>query len=435
MNYPSLPDYPELIEKFTSLAQLKLEYGSDKAKIEEIISKSKKSFNDLSELLYSLPIDENLKKREPDELEEIKILRPKGPRKLWTNFNEELYNKKLEGALLGRIAGCTLGAPVEFYSIETMENLAKETGLSYPPTEYWKYVPDPYSKRYQFSPRESYTSTKMDGVPVDDDIVYTILGLLIAEDFGKDFTTADLGNGWLKYLPHACTAEHVALENLKKGVSPYDCGSQNNPYCEWIGAFIRSDPWGYLAPGLPEKAAELAYRDAYISHRRQGIYGEMFFAAVISAAFDVKDLHELFEIGLSELPADCTFANEMRRVITEAPKIKNYKQARETCDLWYNGMAKAHTINNAALVIWGLFLGGYDFTKTIGETVAMGMDNDCTAATAGSILGAIIGKDNIPSHWYSKFNNKIYTYMNGVPEVKITDILKRFSLQAKMHFQ
>ena len=430
MKYAEYPNYTELMERFVSLAEQKQEYGSDNKAIEEIISDSLKSITGLMEKLESLPVNENLQKKEPDDLEKIKALRPKGPRKLWDKFDGKIYLKKIEGALLGRMAGCTLGAPVEFWSIEAMANLAKETGMNFPPDKYWSYVPDPYLKRYQMSMREAYTSEKMNGVPVDDDIIYTLLGLLIAEDYGINFSTNDLAKGWIKYLPYACTAEHIALENLKKGVSALDTGSTGNPFCEWIGAFIRADPWGYLAPAWPERAAELAYRDAYLSHRRQGIYGEMFFAALISAAFAVKDLYQLFEIGLSEIPENCTFANEIRYAVEEAPKIKNYLQAREAMDKRYKGMAKAHTINNAVLVIWGLLLGNYEFTKTIGELVAIGMDNDCTAATAGSILGAILEKENIPDHWYNKFNNKIFTYINGVPEMQITDVIKRFSIQA-----
>ncbi|MCK5738328.1 ADP-ribosylglycohydrolase family protein [bacterium] len=108
----------------------------------------------------------------------------------------------------------------------------------------------------------------MDGVPVDDDITYTLLGLLILEEFGPNFTTDDVAQAWLKYLPHACTAEAVALKNLKQGIPPLLAGETQNPYCEWIGADIRSAPWGYLAPGWREKAAEMAYYDAFLSHRR-----------------------------------------------------------------------------------------------------------------------------------------------------------------------
>ena len=62
----------------------------------------------------------------------------------------------------------------------------------------------------------------------------------------------------------------------------------DNCFLNWIGADIRSDPWGYAAPGYPEKAAEIAYRDAYVSHRRNGIYAAMYFSAAISAAFTVN---------------------------------------------------------------------------------------------------------------------------------------------------
>ena len=66
----------------------------------------------------------------------------------------------------------------------------------------------------------------------------------------------------------------------------------------------------------------------------------------------------------------------------------------------------------------------------IGEIVAMGYDNDCTAATAGSIFGAVKGFDAIPGKWYKAFNNKVLTYINGHPEFEIEDIILRFEKQA-----
>ncbi|MEI8189341.1 MAG: ADP-ribosylglycohydrolase family protein, partial [candidate division NC10 bacterium] len=80
----------------------------------------------------------------------------------------------------------------------------------------------------------------------------------IVEKFGPAFTIEQAGIAWQKYLPLACTAEKVALQNLKNGCPASKTGEKNNPYSEWIGAFIRADPWAYMAPGWPEKAAELA---------------------------------------------------------------------------------------------------------------------------------------------------------------------------------
>jgi ADP-ribosylglycohydrolase len=96
----------------------------------------------------------------------------------------------------------------------------------------------------------------------------------------------------------------------------------------------------------------------------------------------------------------------------------------------FRGMNPVHTINNACLTIWGITLGGKDFTKVIGETVAMGMDNDCTAATAGSIVGAVLGKKGIPARWYKSFDNTIHSYLIGKKRFALDDVLKRFKKQA-----
>ena len=332
--------------------------------------------------------------------------------------------------MLGRLAGCTLGAPVEFWPIEKMEALTQENGEPFPPVKYWESVPEPLELRYQMSKREEYTWAKMDGVPVDDDIVYTLLGLLVVEEFGPDFSVAENGKAWLKYLPYACTAEEIALQNLKTGVPAEQAADINNPYCEWIGADIRADPWGYMAPGWPEKATDMAYRDAYLSHRRQGIYGEMFFSAAISAAFAVDDPLDAFNIGLTEIPEQCALARAVHWALEEAPRIHHYRQAREAVDEYFKGMNRVHTINNACLTIFGITIGGADLGKVIGETVAMGMDNDCTAATAGSIVGAIVGKEGISEDWYRKFHDTMHSYLIGKPSFSIRDVLKRFHSQA-----
>lgn len=373
--------------------------------------------------------------QQPNKLQKIKQLRPNGPRRIWDKLDEVIYRDKLEGSLLGRLAGCTLGAPVELWSIEDMNSLANENGDTFPPEDYWSNVPNPLDLRYEFSTRESYTRDKLNGVPVDDDIVYTLLGLLITESHGTNFTTNNVGESWLRYLPYACTAEDITLKNLKAGHSAMTAGEIDNPYDELIGADIRSDPWGYMAPGWPEFAAEMAYRDAYISHRKNGIYGEMFFSAAISAAFTVDNPLDALKIGLSEIPKDCELANAINWAFDLAPKITNYQEARNAVDERFNGMHKVHTINNACLTLWGLKIGGTDLTKVIGETVAMGLDNDCTAATAGSIVGAVVGKSKIAEHWYRNFNDTIHSYLIGHPSFSIIDILDRFNKQASQCLQ
>jgi ADP-ribosylglycohydrolase len=429
MAYPKQPDLNGIVGQMSLYAQLKHEYGA--AGIESVFAEAEKALSACLDRMRNLPIDPELAKKEPNELRKVKARRPDGPRRLWERFDRKAYLERLEGAMLGRFAGCTLGAPVEGWPIDRMENLARENGQAFPPTEYWIKVPDPKGLRYGTSARESYTRDKMNGVPVDDDITYTLLGLLVVEDFGPRFTIAQNGQAWLKYLPYACTAEKVALDNLRKGIRAEKSGETENPYCEWIGADIRSDPWGYLAPGCPEFAADMAYRDAYVSHRRNGIYGEMFFSAAISAAFAANDAIEALEIALTEIPKECAMAKAVRWALDAAPGVRNYKEARAAMDERFKGMHFVHTINNACLTIWGLTIGGKDVSRVIGETVAMGMDNDCTAATAGSIIGAIVGKSGVPSHWTRNFNNTVHSYIIDHKEFRIDDLVERFAAQAK----
>ncbi len=428
MTYPQTPDYRRLVEQITLYTQLKHEHGAEG--IAPILAQTESALQQAVDALRALPGDAEMGLHEPDDLAGIQALRPDGPRKLWDGFDEPAYRERLSGALLGRMAGNVLGAPVEFWTIERMASLAKENGEVFPPTDYWRYVPNPFALRYETTPVEAYTRDKLNGVPVDDDLAYTLLGLLVLEDFGPDFDIEDIGRAWVKYLPFACTAEDVALRNLRAGVPALQAGATDNPYNEWIGADIRSDPWGYLAPGLPERAAEMAYRDAYISHRRQGIYGEMFFTAAIAAAFALDDPVEALEIGLTEIPAQCALTQAARWALDIAPQIGDYRQARDAMEERFRGMHRVHTINNACLTIWGITIGGTDFTRVIAETVAMGMDNDCTAATAGSIVGAIVGKQGIPEHWYRNFGDTVHSYLIGHPSFSIRDLIERFTTQA-----
>lgn len=429
MPYPDTHSLKELVEMITLYSQLKHERGS--TGITPLLKSSERTLRNTLRSIQRLPHKRARSQAEPDTLSAIRHVRPPGPRRIWRTLPPE-YHQRLEGAFLGRCAGCILGAPVELWPVERMQNLARENGESFPPEDYWKRVPFPDETRYRRNTRLEYTRNGMNGVPVDDDIIYTILGLLIIERYGPDFTTAQAGKAWLDLLPYACTAEEKALENLRNGVPASRAAEIDNPWCDWIGADIRADAWGYIAAGWPEKAAEMAYRDARLSHRRQGVYGAMYFAAVIAAAFTVTDPVEALYIGLTEIPRQCALAHAVRWALRTGPGISSYREARLLVDKRFNGMHPVHTINNACLTIFGIVLGGRDFTRVIGETVAMGLDNDCTAATAGSIYGAASGRSGIPARWHRRFNNTVHSYITGRPRLTISGLMRRFTRQARL---
>ena len=326
MSYPKQPDFRKLTSDIAEYARLGHEYGAPG--VQELLDEAEAALVSVKRRLMLLEGDPALASNEPDDYGRILELRPCGPRRIWENFNLAEYDRRLRGAILGRFAGCVLGAPVEFWSVEKMERWAAHIGDTFPPVDYWSRIKDECAVRYGKSQCIDYTRSAMDGIPVDDDIAYTQLGLLIAEEYGLNFTTADVGRAWLKYLPYACTAEEVALAALNAGTSADRAAESDNPYAQWIGADIRSDPWGYLAPGLPEVAARMAYRDARLSHRRNGVYGEMFFSAAIAAAFEVDDPIEAVKIGLTEIPTGCSLAGAVRWALDERKNIRDYKAAR-----------------------------------------------------------------------------------------------------------
>ncbi len=342
------------------------------------------------------------------------------------NISIEKYRDKLRAALIGRFAGCILGCPVEGWTMDMIESYAKECGIGTPPEEYWTQAPNPDQERYIYYTFKNYTKPHFDGYPGDDDIAYTLLSLFITEEYGKSFTLQNVADAWIKYITLAWTAEDVALKNLQKGIAPEKAAEIDNPYMELIGADIRCDGYGYISPGNPAKAAEMAKTDALISHRANGVYGSMYFAAVIAKAFESETLKEALLEGLKYIPSDCALAEAIRWSLYTAPTVRDYRHANELVTKRYPGMHNVHTVNNACLTVFALYLGGKDIGKVFSNAVAMAYDCDCTAATAASIAGALYGMQALDKKWYECFGDKVGCYFNGPKEYSLEDILERF---------
>lgn len=365
----------------------------------------------------------------PSGLDAIRALRPEGPRRLAWEWNTEDLKNKIRGALLGRAAGCILGVPCEGMTRDAIRHACLAAGLDYPLRDYWCIDPklwDPEYSHCGITPRRFFLKDRLDRIGADDDLAYTLLGLIVLEKHGSRFTTEDLGRIWLDRIPIACTAEEVALNHLRQGIPAAESALKDNPYHDLIGADIRSDAWAYASPGWPERAAEFAHRDAWLSHRGTGIHGALYFAAVIAAAFSVEDPIEAAEIGLTEIPADCLMSCTVRQTLAWCRQDNDWSATVERILKHFEGMSPYHTLNNAALTLAGLYYGQRDFEKTITLTVMGGLDTDCSSATAGSILGAILGADRLPEKWICPLGSRIETYLTGLRDFTIDDAVERF---------
>ena len=98
---------------------------------------------------------------------------------------------------------------------------------------------------------------------------------------------------------------------LKQGIPAPESGSRarnGKVISEQIGAQIFIDGWAMVAPGDPERAADLARRAASVSHDGEAIYGAQVIAAMEALAFVERDIDALIDAGLAVIPSDSTIA-------------------------------------------------------------------------------------------------------------------------------
>lgn len=428
-----MPYFPQLDDPIRTLKEwfdLAHEQGAD---VEPLVREFEDHLAAQMRRVAALKIDPALRSKEPDDLETIQSLRPAGPRTLPLDMDEATLFDRIKGAWMGRAAGCMLGAPCEGFGRRDIQYACHGLGIPYPLRDYWPIDPKPAESLIGCNglPRRFLLKPDLHCIMPDDDLTYTVLGLLILEEHGLDFTSEQIGEAWLRYLPYACTAEKVALENLKKGLKPPETALHDNPDCEWLGADIRSDPWAYAAPGMLELAARYAHTDASVSHVRNGLYGAMYFSAVISAALATGDIRHAIELGLTEIPAECRLAEGIRKTLGWVDANDGYDAALDRIFAEYRGMHVGHTINCACLTVAGLLYGREDFENIITLTVMGGLDTDCTGATAGSIAGAALGFAHLPEKWMRPLGNTVRTYIRGHYRLDSDDIARRFTRLAR----
>lgn len=322
-------------------------------------------------------------------------------------LSKETYLDKMRGCWLGKAIGGTLGAPFE-------------------PT------------RGAFDV-EYYTTDLKNGMLPNDDLDLQLVWLNAAERFGASVSAELLAEYWMLGIAPNWAEYGVGKSNLRLGLGAPASGRYNNRYKDSNGAWIRSEIWACLAPGHPEIAAKYAYEDASVDHADEGVYGEIFMAALQSAAFVENDKMKLIDIALSYIPTDSDCAKAVRMLLDLYASSLDWKQARVELLRAYPGsfggqkyllhafcgalggddrLAQEDVPNanwgydapsNIALALVGWLYAGDDFGKALCITAGCGEDADCTTGSLGAILGILMGADAIPEKWKAPIGNKIAT--------------------------
>ena len=404
--------------------------------------------------LANLPMREDWQYVEPNEIEDIWAesdpTRPLG-RVSEIDLNDSA--KRVEEAFYGSVAGCVLGKPIEVRLTGHEIKIALKKINDWPLSEYIseniKTVLPSVHRSFDETVRE-----KIKFVAPDDDINYTIMGMLILEQFGSRFTHDNVRELWVKHLPLDTTfgPERTmllksGLESLGRmdlasfgetgGVASSEDGYRPtffrgvnkinrllNPGDELCGAVIRADAYGYACPGYPAKAAELAWNDASFTHNRTGIYGTMFVAAAIAMAQVSKDRMDIFNIALKFVPMRSRFYERVRKCFELVSDSKSWEEGYKNINDLYGDYGHCRIYQEI-----GMLINTLKFANDVGDgiciQVSQGADTDSFGASAGSILGAYFGPGSLDRKWILPFNDDIHSGMAWFFERSLSNLANR----------
>lgn len=324
------------------------------------------------------------------------------------------YMEKVYAGWLGKIIGVRHGAPIEGWSYERLEKVYGEIDGFL--VDYKDFAADDDSNGPMFFLRalEDYTHT-------------------------PEITAEQIGLTWLNYAPfehgfywwggYGRSTEHTAYLNLRNGIMAPRSGSveQNGAaVAEQIGGQIFIDTWGLVVPNDPKLAAQYAEKAASVSHGGNGVYGGMFIAACISAAFAEQDVEKIIEAGLSTIPRDSEYVRMSRDVMDFYRKHPDnwrdcfqFVKANYGYDR-YPGVC--HIIPNSAVIVLSLLYSEGDFSKGINICNMCGWDTDCNVANVGTILGVRNGLDGIDYDKWRKPINDFLACSSVVGSLNIKDM-------------
>ncbi len=303
------------------------------------------------------------------------------------------FREKVMGCWLGKAAGGTLGQP-----FEGCDGPLHLTG---------------------------YDPVPEDMIP-NDDLDLQVLWACILNAMEQPCVDRDVfAAAWLKHVEFPWDEYGLAIRNLRMGIpAPYS-GSYDNWFKDGLGAAIRSEIWACLAPGNPALAAAYAYEDACVDHTGDGIYAAQFLAALESAAFSEKRIGVLFEVGLSFIPVECRLARALRDTVRWCGESSDWLGVRQQILDHWGSESFTDAVMNLSFVVMALLLGKGDFSKSVCIAANCGRDADCTAATAGAILG-IIDPSGIGQEWLKPIGRKLILN-SGIRGITHPDTLDEFT--------
>ncbi len=279
----------------------------------------------------------------------------------------ETYLDKTLGCWIGKSLGGIIGAPFEGHKIRgemTAENC-------------W--------------PKE---------IAPNDDLDIQVVWLEALEERGPLLTQADLTDMWRDRCWYNFAEYGAFLYNVQRGIHPPLSGRFNNEfYRESMGCPIRAEIWGAICPGAPEIAAEYALQDGELDHIDNSVWAERFWAAALAEAYFAGTLEAALRAGVSVIPEESAVAQIYYEVNSLLEAHSDWRRVWLELIRRYGNRDGSKVQINFGFTLLSLYIGERDLKRTLVAAINYGWDSDCTAATAGALVGALRGAKELPEDW------------------------------------
>ena len=291
------------------------------------------------------------------------------------NLEYKTYLDKVLGGWLGKSIGGTVGCPYESHKI------------------FGRITVDNCWPAY---------------IAPNDDLDIQVVWLEALEDGGPGITRDYMAKYWQDHCWYNFSEYGYFLYNIQRGIHTPLSGRYNNTwFSESEGCPIRAEIWGMVTPGDINLAAKYAQMDGELDHIDNSVWAEQFHAAAIAESFFTDDLDAILEAGRKVIPED----SDIYRISLDVPKL--WREENNLKPVWkrlirkYGHRDSSKCQINFAFTILSLYAGNYDLMETVVTAVNCGWDSDCTAATAGALVGTIIGAEAIPDEWKNRLGDKL----------------------------
>ena len=295
----------------------------------------------------------------------------------YRNIRPEILKDRIAGGWAGKMAGVSYGAPTEF----------KALGRTYEEPINWD-------------------ASDIRGSLWQDDIYVQLTFLMAMDKYGMDAPAKKFQEMLATAGYPLWHANMQARKNFHDSIfAPLSGSPEYNIHADDIDFQIEADYIGFMCPGMPRKALEIADKIGRIMNYGDGIYGGVFVAALYTEAFFENEISEIVEKALLSIPSGSDYYKIIKDVVKLHGQYPDDWRAAwgELENKWGDvdicGAGSSFNIDaklNGAYIVMGLLYGNGDPMETLEITTRCGQDSDCNPSNALAVLGVMKGFSSLP---------------------------------------